>query len=338
MAVKTAQVTATNEQALSSTQRQQLREALGIVDESKVFIVRVNEHSVANVVEAFNTSTQIFNIRDVSGVHIMAIRSGFENGNFFSTSRVYKLISHPAGQVPLKPGLYGNNFKQIELVNLKIVKIEQDSTSQDIEETINTVLDLGDIGTSSVEAHINNSTTIRTIANFELSTTLIKSIISGNQTDYIYKGSGGTYGNGQNDQLVAGDLQLVNQETEGIPDNSIAEAKLTQAVRDKLNTLQATPETLATASQITVPLDRVMGTDFTGTVTDIENFVINTSTTVHGGYVIYAIQTSAEPTITGAVKQVFMSDQENWDNTQIYTLHIWKESSQVNYNIVKRNV
>ena len=237
MAVKTAQVTGTDIQPLTTAEKQQLRQALGIVDESKVLTVIVSSQSIINTVNAFNNSSVIFNIQDVSGIYIKAVTlfSLDPSGNVTPpTTRLYKLISKPQGSYELTPGGYGNNNKQIQADHLEISRLEQQSSSQDVQETVNTVINLGNIGTSTVHAHINASSTIRTIANFELSTTLIKSVIDGKQADYIYKGSGGTYGNGQINQLMPNDLQLINQETEGIPDNSIAEIKLTQAVKDKI--------------------------------------------------------------------------------------------------------
>ena len=300
--------------------------------ESTIFTINSPTNLQTDIANIVNTGPSRF-IADISSAYIRVILTPS------LTTKIYKIISKPDKQNSLiTSGNFGTGGQTITYHNLELVRQELQASSNDLENAPGTVTEnFGDLGTTSVKDYVNGLTTGLTLINSTDTLTVIKAIVDGLDVSYRYVGGDATYG--ANDLSIAdSNLDLLEQETDGIPDNSIEEIKFTQAVRDKINPLQATPETLATATQITVPLDRIMGTDFTATVTDIETFDIDSNTIVNGGYAIYAIQTSAEPTINGAIKQVFMSDQEAWDNTQIYTLHIWKESSQVNYNIVKRNV
>ena len=108
-----------------------------------------------------------------------------------------------------------------------------------------------------------------------------------------------------------------------------------QAIRDKLGIFikeVATPPTTNEASQITIKLDNTMGKDFTGLVTDIETFVVDSANIVEGANEIYKFKTNSEPTVSGATKLgAVSSDFKGQENMYLI---INKQADGVKYNII----
>ena len=183
--------------------------------ESKVLRFQVNTNNLTEIKNEFNNASR-FALENPEDTLVKAIYVTPQGVTpFKTTTKIYQLITKPQFENDeLVAGDFGFGGQIIKNTNLELVYVN-DSDSEDIQEIANTVIYLNNIGSSSVKDYINSSNTIRTISDFQVSTTLIKSIIDGNQTDYIYKGSGGVYGQNQTDQLTDNDLQLVNQENQG---------------------------------------------------------------------------------------------------------------------------
>ena len=182
--------------------------------ESRVSNVNVSAQTKAEAVTAFNNSF-IGQISDPSSFYLKTTFVDALNG--ILTTQIYGLISKPSVGNQLQPNVYGLNGETIQDIHLELLKPEQQSTSQDIEEVANAVINLGDIGTTDIVTYINDTLSPdKTIANSATAITLIKSIQNGNQTDYIYIGSGGTYGANSTTNITLADLQLVEQESQEI--------------------------------------------------------------------------------------------------------------------------
>lgn len=82
---------------------------------------------------------------------------------------------------------------------------------EDIEGLANTeIIDLGDIGTTSVLDYVNGISPSITIQNTSTGQTIIKAIVNSEPISYLFVGSGGDYGSLDN-TLLESDLELIEQ-------------------------------------------------------------------------------------------------------------------------------
>ncbi len=185
-----------------------------ITQESIIVTLKVNEQTKAEAVSQFNSMQPPVNIKDISSVKIRAILYDFTVTPIQVTTRIYSLISKPYNDVELTNGIYGAIANQITANHL-LIDYETESSSEDVQASANEVIDLGDIDPDDIITFINSSLTGIVIQDSASAITLIKSIQSGFQTDYIYIGSGGTYG-ANDSQITASELQLLEQDTPGL--------------------------------------------------------------------------------------------------------------------------
>jgi hypothetical protein len=182
-----------------------------IIQESKVVTFKVNEQTTAEAVSQFNSLNPTVSIKDVSSFKLRANFTDFTVTPIQTTTRIYTLISKPDNDVELTQGNYGASANQITANHL-LIDYETESTSQDIEQSANEVIDFGNIDPDDIVTFINNSVTDIVLQDSAIAITLIKSVQNGVQTDYIYIGSGGTYGDTAPDTILSSDLNPLDQD------------------------------------------------------------------------------------------------------------------------------
>jgi hypothetical protein len=218
MALKKANANIANEAELTQVDINAIHDKLALYSKTILF----TKLESVSVVQSINTANAFF-LENPAGTFFKILN--YDGSSSVPVSiELHKLKTSSANVPKLVPGNFGTGGQAITANHLEFI-IKRKVNEYDLLETAPVILDYGDIGATTVIAHINALDPGVEIVATATNLTIIKAIVNGSPESYIYVGDLETYG--LNDaEITANELEVLEVNNDLVEDNNINESDL----------------------------------------------------------------------------------------------------------------